>query len=198
MNKRALFDKAYYDRFYGRKNHQAADRRADERIGELVCAYLKYLEQPVRRVVDLGCGLGVFRAAIEQNFPKASYTGVEISEYLCQEYGWTQGSVIDFRASKPFDLVICKDTLQYLAPKQAELALENLARLCRGALYLHVLTTEDWDELCDQSRTDDRVYFRSANWYRNRLKRHFTNIGAGLFLSEQSPAMPWAMEKSSR
>ena len=103
--------------------------------------------------------------------------------------------MVDFRASKPFDLVVCKDTLQYLSPKNAEAAIENLAILCRGALYFNVLTHEDWEENCDQSRTDPDIYLRRANWYRNRLQRQFTNVGGGLFLSTRSPSMPWELEK---
>lgn len=196
MTKRQQFDKPYYDHFYGSAVHRARDRRADLQLGDFVCAYLKYLEQPVRSVVDIGCGFGFWRDVIARHFPKARYTGVEISEYLCEEHGWLHASVIDFRAPRPFDLVICKDTLQYLARKDAEAAIRNLTRLCRGALYLHVLTREDWEENCDQARTDGDVYKRRGEWYRKRLRQRFTNVGGGLFLSRRSPAIPWELEKA--
>jgi predicted TPR repeat methyltransferase len=195
MSKRDRFDKAYYDHFYGPTLHNAADKLDEERLMSFVCAYLKYMKQPVRNVVDIGCGFGVWRDAVAQHFPRARYTGVELSEYLCEEYGWKQGSVVDFSAKRPFDLVICKDTLQYLPPKDCEVAIENLARLCRGTLYLSVMTTEDWNEVCDQRRTDSQVYKRSVSWYRRQLRRWFINIGGGLFLSERSPSMPWALEQ---
>lgn len=195
MKTRQEFDKDYYDHFYGRACHGAADRRSDERLGDFVCAYLKYLEQPVRSVADIGCGFGQWRGVIARHFPRARYTGVEVSTYLCEKYGWVHSSAVDFRAPAPFDFLICKDTLQYLSSRDFEAAIDNFAGLCRGALYLGIPTKEDWNEICDQSRTDSRVHLRSASWYRRILRRRFTNVGGGLFLSERSPAMPWALEK---
>ncbi|HUF74188.1 MAG TPA: class I SAM-dependent methyltransferase [Gammaproteobacteria bacterium] len=195
MAKRARFDKKYYERFYGGARERAAYRREEQRLGDFVCAYLKYLEQPVRHVVDIGCGLGQWREIVAKHFPRASYTGVEHSAYLCDELGWTRSSAVDFTARTPFDLVICKDTLQYLSPKDFRQAVANLAKLCRGALYASVLTTEDWDAVCDRRRTDDRVYLRTGSWYRRLFERHFVNVGGGVFLSERSPALPWELEK---
>jgi trans-aconitate methyltransferase len=195
MSKRILFDKPYYDFFYGPKLHNAADKRDEKRLVDFVCAYLKYMKQPVRSVVDIGCGFGQWRDALARHFPRARYTGVEWSEYLCEKYGWKHGSVVDFSARTPFDLVVCKDTLQYLPAKDCEAAIENLAHLCRGALYLGVMTSEDWNEVCDRRRTDSEVYKRSATWYRRILGRWFINIGGGVFLSERSPSLPWALEQ---
>lgn len=194
MAARTRFDKRYYDRFYGPAHAQAAYRRDEVRLGDFVCAYLKYLEQPVRRVVDIGCGFGQWRNIVARHFPQARYTGVEHSDYLCECYGWTRGSAVDFRARTPFDLVICKDTVQYLSAGAFKAAAGNLAELCRGALYLSVLTREDWERNCDRRRTDADVYLRSAAWYRRVLGRYFVNLGGGLFLGERSPAIPWVLE----
>jgi SAM-dependent methyltransferase len=194
---RTNFDRSYYDRFYGGSREQRAYHRDEERLGDFVCAYLKYLEQPVRNVVDIGCGFGQWREIIAKHFPKARYTGVERSEYLCQEFGWKQGSAVDFKSRTPFDLVICKDTLQYLSATDFALAVRNLASLCRGALYASMLTKEDWEANCDRARTDPEVFLRGGNWYRGILGQHFVNIGGGLFLSERSPATPWELETLS-
>jgi trans-aconitate methyltransferase len=191
---RTRFDKKYYQRFYGGARDRAAYRRAEARLGDFVCAYLDYLEQPVRRVVDIGCGLGQWKKIIARRFPKARYTGVEWSEYLCDKYGWIHGSAVDFSADEPFDLVICKDTLQYLPARSFRSAVSNLTNLCRGALYASVLTREDWKSNCDRRRTDDRVYLRKANWYRDIFGQHFINVGGGLFLSPDSLAIPWELE----
>ena len=59
---------------------------------------------------------------------------MEYSAYLCERYGWERGSVVDYAASEPFDLVICQAVLSYLNPADLKLALHNLGRLCRGAL----------------------------------------------------------------
>jgi SAM-dependent methyltransferase len=191
---RATFDKQYYDRFYGGTNEQRAYRRDEQRLGNFVCSYLKYLQQPVRTAVDIGCGFGQWREILVEQFPRVRYTGIEQSEFLCQKFGWTQGSAVDFASRHPFDLVICKDTLQYLSAKNFEKAVENLAALCRGALYVSILTERDWQENCDRPRTDPAVHLRPARWYRKILARHFTNLGGGLFLSERSPSIPWELE----
>jgi SAM-dependent methyltransferase len=191
---RKSFDEQYYARFYGDAAARRAYRRDEERLGDFVCAYLRYLGQPVRNVVDIGCGLGHWRGIVARHFPRAGYTGVEHSEYLCRHYGWTHGSAVDFHARTQFDLVICKDTLQYLATAEFERAVANLARLCRGACYVSVLTREDWGERADRRRTDSAVHLRSGNWYRRRLARHFVSVGGGVLLSPRSPALPWELE----
>jgi hypothetical protein len=61
---RKTFDRAYYSRFYGDAAARRAYRREEERLGDFVCAYLEYLGQPVRNVVDIGCGLGQWRGIV--------------------------------------------------------------------------------------------------------------------------------------
>ena len=194
MGVREAFDQAYYRRFYGGAREQRQYGKDEARLGAFVCSYLQYLEQPVHKVLDIGCGLGQWREIVAEHYPRASYTGVERSDYLCEQYGWKQGSAVDYRARSSFDLVICKDTLQYLSDRDFESAAKNLARLCRGVLYASILTARDWRENCDRSRTDRAVYLRSGHWYRRRLGRYFVNLGGGLFLSERSPSIPWDLE----
>src|SRR5690606_8441355 len=122
-------------------------------------------------------GFGYWQPVIARHFPNASYTGVEFSEYLCRTYGWTRGSVVDFAADRPFDLVICQGVLQYLDDEQADLAIKNLGRLTRQFLYLEVLTIQDWTRNCDQSVTDGETFKREGNWYRERLAPLFQNLG---------------------
>lgn len=197
MATRTRFDSKYYKRFYGGPRDQAAYKRDEDRLGTFVSAYLRYLGQPVKRVADIGCGLGQWQSIIARNFPQASYTGVEWSDYLCEKYGWVHGSAVDFTAPEPFDLIICKDTLQYLSPTEFRIAAANLSELCSGVLYASILTTEDWKENCDRQRTDARVYLRTSNWYRKALEPYFANLGGGVFLSPRSPAIPWELEQLS-
>ncbi len=189
------FGKAYYERFYRYPRIRVSDRKEVAVLGDLLCAYLRYLGQPVRRVLDIGCGLGFWRDVVTRHYPRASYTGVEISDFLCERYGWTRGSVVDFKARGTFDLVICSDVLQYLSHRDASAAIANLARLCRGAMYFNLLTQEDWEENCDQERTNGDVYLRSSDWYRRRLRRHFIQAGGGLFVSRRSSTVLWELEK---
>ena len=76
-------------------------------------------------ILDAGCGIGLLRAPLLRAFPRAHYTGLEYSDYLCERYGWTQGSLANFRAD-PFDLVVCYDVLQYLDDRTAARAIANL------------------------------------------------------------------------
>lgn len=194
MPTRTVFDAAYYERYYLNPRTRAMSVEDFHVLGNFVCSYLRYLGQPVRHVLDMGCGLGRWRDVLECHFPDASYTGVEFSSYLCQQYGWTRGSAVDYQAARPFDLVICQDVLQYLTREQAIEAINNLARLCQGAIYFAVLTKEDWHDNCDQIRTDGNVYLRTGNWYRRQLEPHFCNGGGGVFVSQHSPAVLYDLE----
>lgn len=195
--KERSFDKAYYDRFYRDPGSSVADRRSIDRLGDMVCAYLKYLHLEVETVLDLGCGLGYWQAVIHRHFPAAVYTGVELSDYLCQKYGWERGSVVDYRAREPVDLVICQGVLQYLNARDARCAMANLGRLTRGALYLEALTKGDWKQNCEQSVTDGDVYLRAAGFYLRALGKHFTSAGGGLFLHRDSGAVLFDLERGS-
>jgi SAM-dependent methyltransferase len=193
--KRAFnFDKAYYSRYYENPSTRVASDADSRKLARLLSAYLGYLQQPVRNVLDLGAGLGQMRPALRAEFPNATYVGVERSEYACERYDLRQGSVVDFKARGRFDLVICKGVLQYLNRSEAERALENLAELCRGCLYLEALTREDWEDAADQRVTDGEVYLRPAKFYKTRLSSQFRNGGAGIFVHARSPAVLYSLE----
>ena len=181
------FDEAYYQRFYFDKKTSVVDQQHLERLGTFVCSYLQYLRIPVRRVLDVGCGIGLWREVVARHFPNASYHGVEYSEYLCQRYGWERGSVVDYSGDKPFDLVICQGVLPYLSPTDLQAALRNLARLSRGALYLEAVTREDYDrDTIDEDLTDPRLLRHRAQLYRRGLAEGFKPLGGGLWLSHQA------------
>ena len=195
MARAEAFDKRYYDRFYRDSATRVTTPRQTRALAEFVVAYLKHLGLPVRRVLDAGCGLGYWRAPLLEAFPRARYEGIEVSHYLCERYGWTQASVVDYRPRGRFDLVICQGVLQYLDGRQAQAALANLGQLCRGALFVEALTREDWENNCDRDRTDGAVHLRPAQFYARRLARDFDRIGGGLFLHRQSTVTLYELEK---
>lgn len=190
------FDARYYERYYEDPKTRVSGEGEATQLAQFLAAYLGFLGQPVRNILDLGCGAAQMRAPLLAAFPGASYLGVERSEYACKRYGLRRGSAVDFRARGRFDLVVCKGVLQYLTRDEAERALENLPRLVRGSLYLEALTREDWRHVADQSRTDGAVYLRAASFYKRRLRAaQFRAAGGGLFIHERSPALLFALEE---
>jgi SAM-dependent methyltransferase len=192
----ANFDKDYYQRFYFDPRTAVVSRAEMNARARLIAAYVEHVGLPVRRMLDAGCGIGLLRAPLRRAFPRAEYLGLEYSEYLCQRYGWIQGSLATF-AAEPFDLVVCYDVMQYLDDRTAVRALANLARLTRGVLYLSALTERDWRENCDRTRTDRAVHLRDAQWYGQRLRRHFRPSGAGFWVRRGSPLSTWEMETAA-
>jgi SAM-dependent methyltransferase len=189
------FDAGFYRRFYLDPKTRVVTRAEMTRRADLVAAFVRHGEFPVKRILDVGCGLGLMRAALLRRFPKATYTGLEVSDYLCQKHGWVQGSAATFSSARSFDLVICYDVLQYLATREAAAALRNLGRLCHGVLHFGALTTEDWELYCDQSTTDRNVHIRPGDWYRRRLATAFINAGSGMFVRRGAPIHLWELDQ---
>lgn len=189
------FDESYYKRFYLNPKTRVTDPSACNALGTFVCSYLHYLSLPVTKVLDLGCGLGPWQAVVARHFPQATYRGVEYSEYLCEQYGWERGSVVDYKSKSRFDFVICQGVLPYLDARSARIAIDNLGALCRGALYLEAVTRDDLDDgVIDTRRTDGAMLLRSAAFYRRALKPHFRWLGGGLFLSRRARVSVYALE----
>jgi len=188
------FDAAFFRRYYGDRATRVADTGDARRLVALIAGIVDYHGLRVRRILDAGCGVGLLRAPLLRRFRRARYEGLEVSRYLCERHGWHEGSVAEFSAAEPYDLVVCHDVLQYLPAPEAARALANLARLSRGALYLSVLTRRDWSHAADQSRTDRNVHLRSADWYRSRLRRRFRHLGAGVHLVRPIEPMLWELE----
>jgi hypothetical protein len=134
------------------------------------------------------------RTPLLEHFPRASYTGVEVSEYLCRRHGWVQASVHRYESTRPFDLVICHDVLQYLPAREAAAAIRNFGRLCRGVLHFGVLTSRDWANNCDRKATDSAAHLRSGNWYRRRLAVDFVNAGSGMFVRRGALIQLWDLD----
>ena len=190
-----LFDEAYYQRYYFDKKTKVVDPQHVERLGAFVCAYLRHLRVPVKRVLDVGCGIGLWRDIVARQFPSASYHGVEFSEYLCGRYGWEHGSVVDYQVRKPFDFVVCQGVLPYLSPQDLKRALRNLSLLSQGALYVEAVTREDYErDIVDETLTDPRIFRHSADVYRAGLSRHFQEVGGGVWLSRQAEVPMFSLE----
>jgi 2-polyprenyl-3-methyl-5-hydroxy-6-metoxy-1,4-benzoquinol methylase len=191
------FDQAYYQRFYFNRRTAVTTRSEMRARARLITSCVDYVGLPVSRILDAGCGVGLLRAPLLQVLKRARYTGLEFRAYLCQRYGWRQGSIETFRTRERFELVICYDVLQYLSAAQARRAIGNLARLCRGALYFGALTTEDWRDNCDQTRTDRIPGLRPGSWYRRELASAFRPIGCGMWIKRDVPLTLWNLDAAA-
>lgn len=190
------FDSAYFRKFYRDRKTRVVTQGEMQARAALIAAIVKQVQIPVRRILDAGCGIGLLRKPFADLLPRARYTGLEFSDYLCATYGWEQGSIADYSAPAPFDLVICYDVLQYLPDRDAARALANLARLTRAVVYVSALTREDWLHNCDRSRTDRAVHLRPGAWYRSRLRRHFRYLGFGVWVRKDVTAILWDLESA--
>ena len=173
------FDASYYKKWYGDDEEDRAD--IAERAVRFVLTYLDHMDSSVGTVLDLGCGVGLWKDALAKQAKGVRYTGVEYSAYLCEKYGWHRASAADYSPRKRFDLVVCQGVLQYLNDADCERAIANLSKLARRFLYLEVLTSGDAAHVCDPDGTDFEVHVRDARWYAQRLKPHFVNLGGGLY-----------------
>jgi trans-aconitate methyltransferase len=190
------FTPQFYERFYMNPRTRVTTRAEMERRAEAVGAIVKQLEIKVARILDVGCGLGWMRAGLLAAFPRAKYVGLEVSEHLCAQYGWVNASIASYQPRGAFDLVICYDVFQYLSDAEARRAFANIARFCRGALYFHAPTTEDWKHNADRTCSDAAIRLRPAGWYRARLERSFKHAGLGVYVRRGVPLHQWELEKA--
>jgi predicted TPR repeat methyltransferase len=193
----ATFAADYFRKFYLDPATRVVSTVEMRTRARMIAAILAHAEVPVRSILDAGCGVGLLRKPFAEVLPRARYTGLDASEYLCARYGWTLGSIADYVLRQPSDLVVCYDVLQYLDDREAIRALANLGRLSRAALYFSALTREDWRENCDRTRTDRAVRLRSGAWYRRRLGIKFRYLGCGVWLRKDVSAILWDLEGPS-
>lgn len=190
------FDASFYRRYYADPRTRVTTRSEMHRRASAVGAMVRHLGLPVARILDAGCGLGWMRAGLLEAFPRATYVGLEVSEHLCEQFGWIHASLAEYRPRAPFDLIVCYDVMQYLPDREALRAMANLARCCRGALYFHAPTREDWKGNADRSCSDGSIRLRPAHWYRTRLARHFRHVGFGIHVRRGVPIHQWELERA--
>ncbi len=190
------FDEAYYRRWYGDARTRAFTKADKDIRAGFVVSYMKLLKMPLRSVVDVGCGLGHWREALLKLKPGLSYTGVEYSAIMAKRFGWVESSAADYAPRRQFDLVISQAVLQHMDDADCARAIDNMGAYARGALYLEVLTREDWSSgMIDKKYTEKHAYLRSRAWYVKRLGKYFTQAGGGLFVAKSAGVSLLDMER---
>jgi trans-aconitate methyltransferase len=191
---RADFDAAYYRRFY--RDRPVHDRR---RIGQLASGVLGlagWWGVPVRSVLDIGAGPGLWRDWFAANRPGVRYRSTDVSAYACARYGHEQLDIATWVPDRQYDLVVCQGVLQYLGDRAAAVAIEHLSAATRGLLYLEVPTAADRTEVIDPELTDLDVHWRAGRWYRSRLATAFVELGAGLHAARAAGMHFYELERA--
>jgi len=202
------FDADYYRRFYLDDATAVVTPAEVELRAAAVYFTARAFDVPVRRVLDVGGGIGLWGSALKRLDPAIHYTLLEPSPSavaIAEEQrgadldAIVQEGILDYRGGEPgFDLVLCAGVVQYLDEKDARRCLHRLARLTRYALFFETFTKEDVEARRIDERSDGG-HTRPASFYLRALRRRgLVHMGASLFFREKAvPVMPWELDRGT-
>ncbi|WP_394838800.1 class I SAM-dependent methyltransferase [Pendulispora rubella] len=190
------FDEAYYQRFYESKETRVYGKDSIAHLARGVTEMIAWYGGDIRSVLDIGAGTGLWRDWFAANKKNVHYLSTEVSEHACKKYGHKQCDISVWRTREQFDLVICQGVLPYLDGDAATRAIENIASMSNGFLYLEAVTKYDLEEICDRDFTDTSQRARTAKWYRTRLDKFYTPLGCGLYYSKRGHLTFYELEKA--
>lgn len=166
-----MYNRTYFNAWYrGRgRIHGAGEIRKKVALAVAVTEY--FVRRPLRTVLDIGCGEGAWYSHLRVLRPRATYAGIDPSDYVVEAFGeWRNirkgsfGTLRKLRLREPFDLVVCADVLHYLDDDEIRRGLPELVRLTGGVAFLDVLTRDD-DIIGDL----EEIKRRPPRWYRRRF-----------------------------
>ena len=192
------YDKEYFSRWYQDRVDHKHQAEALQRKVALACASAEYfLERPIKTVLDVGAGIGLWRSQLLKLRPKLDYLGMDSSEFAVRRYGKSRNlfyaqitDLANLRPCPPVDLLVCSDVLHYIPTAALKCALPGLAELCAGVAFLEIYCREDEIE-------GDLKEFqpRSEKFYRRQLNAvGFQQIGTHLWLSPSYSGTLTALE----
>ncbi len=196
------YDRAYFEKWY----HDPATRirrRADlERKVALAVGACEYvIGGPVRSVLDVGAGEGEWGLALRRLCPRATYVGVEPSEYAVERYGarrgLVRGGLTDLDAlgfTSPFDLVVCSDVLHYVDTAALRRGLPQMARLVSGMAFCDLFVSGD------AAGGDMRHWQRRTAAFYRRAFAAADLVACGLhcYVPRERAEFLWALERADR
>lgn len=194
MERHGQFDQAYYDRFYLSPKTRVITAEEHSHLAKFVFEYARWSGVDIQSVLDVGAGIGLWKRWIEKNAKNVEYTGTEVSQAMCEKYGFLERDIARWRDRKQHDLIICQGVLQYLPDPDVAPAVANLAAMSRGLLYAEITTRLDLRERTDSERTDQNVYVRNGSYYKGILLKHFVQIGAGFWWTKELPPPFYELE----
>ena len=145
------YSRDYFDRWYRNPDTAIASREGTARKVRLAVSAAEFmLARPIDSVLDVGCGEAPWRAPLRRLRPKATYVGVDSSEYVVQRFGrsrnirlGTFGGLRDLGFRSPFDLIVCADVVQYIPDDDLRRGLIEIRRLAGGVVYIETFAAED-------------------------------------------------------
>jgi len=188
------FDADYYERYYGNAASRVHSGDEIAKLCTAVTSFIEWWQAPLESVMDVGAGTSLWRDWFKKHRPKVLYRSTEYSAHAAKQYGHEHRDITKWRAKEYFDLVVCQGVLPYLDDDGAAKAIENLAAMTGGFLYLEAITKRDVREVCDIDRTDVKVHERTGKWYRARLTKHFREVGCGIWCKKDAGTLFYELE----
>ncbi len=144
------YDREYYQRWYRDPDTRIASREGIARKVALAVAAAEFmLARPIESVLDIGCGEGSWRAPLLKLRPKASYLGVESSDYVIEKHGKARNIIrgefgrLGGLNLEDADLVVCADVVQYIPDDDLRRGLRAIRSLTAGVAYIETFAAED-------------------------------------------------------
>lgn len=145
------FDQRFFDTWYRGADHRFRAGATLERQAMVAIAAAEYLlERPVRRVLDVGCGEGEWRAVLRALRPRASYTGIDPSDYVVRRFGKRRnierggfGTLGERDDIETFDVIVCVDALHYAPRADVVRGARVLGKRLHGVALLHAFARGD-------------------------------------------------------
>ncbi len=166
------YDRAYFDRWYRDPAHRVRAHGETARKVNMVVALAEYyLGRPVRSVLDIGCGEGVWRAPLLRLRPGIEYLGLDSSEYAVRRFGRSRNlrlarfaDLAELRFERRFDVIVCSDVLHYLRAAELRRGLSGFPELLEGLAFIELFTSRD-------AVDGDIAGFiaRTPDWYRREF-----------------------------
>jgi SAM-dependent methyltransferase len=194
------YGRDYYERWYRNPATRVKSAAELARTVAVAVALAEYhLERPIRRVLDVGCGEGRWRAPLLRLRPRIDYLGVDASDWAVARWGTRRNlqrldlaELGTLKLRNPVDLLVCNDVIQYVPDAVLEPALAEFRRLCGGLMFVTAFTAED-------EFIGDRAgwHARPASWYRERLAADgWSAIGSHAYIAPPLAERAAALERA--
>lgn len=191
------FDDGYYRRFYGDPATAVHGPSEIDRLARGVTSMIEYWGYPLRAVIDVGAGTGLWGAWFARHRPEVAVRSTDASAYACATYGHEPLDITAAHLDTTADLVICHGVLDCLDDAGCARAVGHLAAMSRGFLYCVTKTDEDLRAgVVDAALSDLGGHRRPAAFYTGLLGDYFVRVGAGLWLNHTAPMQLMALERA--